>query len=284
MKAEFAEYGDRESLRKLWQAVFFDPEWLIDEFFQTLYRNENTIVVREDGTAVSAAYLVPCTMFIGGKPYSSYYLFAAATHPDFRGRGFMAAVLEKAQETALGRGIDFTVVVPAEESLYDYYGKAGYENAFFKRVVKFSRNELAALEKKPEFPESFITDVLSVRRLCLEEHDRLEFDRDSITFAMDSHDAATGYEAFTSEGYALYNIGKNTAFVREIFCLTDYRELYSMLLAECNAENFTFEVPVFSPVRSEEDRIVPAGMCLPLTDGAKEAFAGIRDAYIGITP
>ena len=76
---------DEKSLKALWHEVFGDTDVYIDTFFRELYRPGMASVVEEDGKIVAAAYAVPFG--------AVRYIFAVATKPEYRGRGYGRAVV-----------------------------------------------------------------------------------------------------------------------------------------------------------------------------------------------
>ena len=80
--------GDEKSLKALWHEVFGDTDVYIDTFFRELYRPGMASVVEEDGKIVAAAYAVPFG--------AVRYIFAVATQPEYRGRGYGRAVVRAA--------------------------------------------------------------------------------------------------------------------------------------------------------------------------------------------
>ena len=65
--------------------------------------------------------MLPCHMQARGKLFPGHYIYAAATLPAYRGRGYMASLMAAAALEGAGRGQMFSAVLPAEESLYAYY-------------------------------------------------------------------------------------------------------------------------------------------------------------------
>ena len=76
--------GDENALKALWREVFGDTDEYIDAFFQNVYQPGMASVIEEDGTVVAAAYAVPFG--------AVRYIFAVATRPKYRGRGYGRAV------------------------------------------------------------------------------------------------------------------------------------------------------------------------------------------------
>lgn len=280
---EFANTSDFPQLMAMWRMAFADSDEYIQTFFDTMYKDGHAIVSREEGIAVACAYLLPCQLVINGHLYSTYYLYAATTHPSHRNRGHMSGILRMAEEVAVERGIDFIVLVPAEDYLFNYYAKFGYQVAFYSKIVHFTREELKGRALEPDLTDAFSLDLLRIRQECLGFGDYINWGNDGIKYAMYAHNASSGSIAFTSDGYAMYNMGKNVVYVREMCTLADPGELYTMLLLEEQAERFTFSLPVNSNIHSPDERIVRVGMCLALNESAQLGLREMRNAYIGMT-
>ena len=122
----------REQLTDLWRTVFGDEPAYTDLFFDRLYRPEWTLTREEDGRVASALYLLdaPLLTEAGGEP--SLYLCAAATRPEYRGRGYMADLIGQAKELARSRGIPSVSLIPAEASLFSYYERFGFRSFFYR--------------------------------------------------------------------------------------------------------------------------------------------------------
>ena len=73
---------DREQLLALYGACFpeDDPHFW-NWVFDNLYREENTLTVRENGTIVASLQMIPCEMQLEERRFSAHYIYAAATLP-----------------------------------------------------------------------------------------------------------------------------------------------------------------------------------------------------------
>ncbi len=280
---DFANSGDLEDLYAIWRMAFSDSDEYIGNFFKYMYKDGYALVSRELGVAVACAYLLETQLVIKGRPFSAYYFYAAATHPNYRGRGHMAAIINEAEKLAVKRGIDFIILVPAEKSLFGYYQRFGFETKFYKRVLSFSRDELSGLAAEPDLTDAFSLNIFETRQTALGMYDFLNWGAHDMKYAMYVHDCESGSVAFVSDGYALYNMGKDTVYVKEMCTLSDPGELFTMLLMEDEARKFTINLPVDDPLHAKEEKIVPEGMCLALGEDARVALSSVKHAYIGIT-
>ncbi len=113
---------------KLWNEAFGDSEEYIS-FFHSAHDSCFCLMLTDGDELTNALYLIDGEL-CGQK---GYYLFAAATFKKFRGRGYMAALLEKAERFAKNNGKSFIALVPAEGTLFDYYSRFGYKTAFYAK-------------------------------------------------------------------------------------------------------------------------------------------------------
>lgn len=122
---------DREQLLALYQACFPEDEPTFWEWiFERLYCPGNTLNLREEGKIVASLQMLPCALRLKDQTFSAHYIYAAATLPEWQGRGLMARLLEQAADEGCKRGQDFSVLITQEDSLLDYYARFGYEPRF----------------------------------------------------------------------------------------------------------------------------------------------------------
>ena len=129
-------------LKALWQKVFGDSPAYLDAFFSKIYKDENTLVFLESGRVVSALYMIPYEMLIGGRKRKVVYLYALATDPDFRGKKIMSELIAESFKIGAERGYVLSVLIPAENSLFGYYRSFGFESCFEQVKITRQREEL----------------------------------------------------------------------------------------------------------------------------------------------
>ena len=111
-------------LRQLWKLAFGDTEAFLDGFFSTAYSPDRCRYLTVDGTVAAALYWFDCQCF--DEKYA--YLYAVATHPDFRGRGLCRKLMARTHKQLKEQGYAGCLLVPQEEGLRTFYGKMGYHN------------------------------------------------------------------------------------------------------------------------------------------------------------
>lgn len=132
--AEFRQAGEEElpRLKALWEKTFGDPEEVVEAFFRLCCRPEGALVAAEEGKIVSMLFLLPFFLVEkGGKRHKMPYIYAFATDPAFRGRGMGQNLLKYAENVAKKWGAVGLCTLPAEPSLYDFYGKMGYGQGLY---------------------------------------------------------------------------------------------------------------------------------------------------------
>ena len=122
---------DVPAQRQLWQLAFGDDGAYVDNFYTTYYRPERVLVLEEAGAvrAMTAwfdtAFVVP-----GRGEHRAAYLYAVATHPDWRGRGLAGELLARADGFFRAWGIPAVTTVPAEPALHGFFGRNGFRECF----------------------------------------------------------------------------------------------------------------------------------------------------------
>ncbi len=137
--------------RVLWNLAFGDDGAYVDNFYQNYYCPERVLVLEEDGIIQSMTAWFD-TMFdtADGNRWKAGYLYAVATHPDTRGKGYAGMLLNYAdfylKEEAHCQAV---TTVPAEESLHRFFAANGFRECFTHRCVVMNpvkNNKIGSLE------------------------------------------------------------------------------------------------------------------------------------------
>jgi GNAT superfamily N-acetyltransferase len=131
--------SDYKALKSIWIEVFNEvgAEKYADTFLLH-YNHHSCLTHRENGKIVSMLFLIPC--YWDG--CAGYYVYACATLPQFREKGYMTVLLNAAFEKAQNEKGFGLVLLPAHSSLFDFYRKCGFqpfsqiaEHRFFTKNV-----------------------------------------------------------------------------------------------------------------------------------------------------
>jgi len=126
----------------LWSACFGDPPGALAAYFNLRHRDEYMPVWAQDGAIVGMLSMLPVALRVGGASYPGRYVFAVATDPAWRGRGISTQLLAFAHDWMRQNGVRLSALVPADQGLFDFYGRRGYKTYFYQRRLSLSPAEL----------------------------------------------------------------------------------------------------------------------------------------------
>lgn len=177
---------NKEQASFLWKTCF--PSDSPD--FVTFYMNrvhkgaDSLVLLGESGDARAYLGMVPYQLQLGQKRVPCSYLSGVCTLPQFRGQGYMTAMMKRALREMYQRGDVFSVLIPAKEGLYVKYG---YTDTFFLEEVPLPkgngrgerRDKRLSLDQwYQQYCEkhfsSFLTRTKDQWDILLEEHFRFE--------------------------------------------------------------------------------------------------------------
>lgn len=148
----------KNEMKSLWKETFGDSAEYVSLVFDTYFSPERVFWHEEEGKLQSALTGVPYTFSTAeGRSLQGLYLCGLSTRTEYRGKGIMSDLIEKANRMAEEKGYDFTFLIPSSEGIRRYYKDRGYHDAFFKikdhyvRGHKFeSEGGTAVAEYRPE--------------------------------------------------------------------------------------------------------------------------------------
>jgi len=158
----FIRGDDYPQVLHIWQACFGDDESYVRFFWDECFPMCRGLGWEEDSRLVSMLFLLPGTLMFNGTgsknatPTGAEYVYAVATLPEYRGRGYAAELTSWAAKIAQEEGKSALCLYPATEQLYAYYGKQGFVTAFRRQDSGCGRfgwpaHMLAYMHKEGEF-------------------------------------------------------------------------------------------------------------------------------------
>lgn len=124
----FAEKKDVHSIIELWDIAFPEEPDFNKYFFKNVFDCKSTLIMVRDNELLSMAQMIPYEIKGAGK---ATYIYGAATNPKYRKQGLMSELLKKSFEIDIEKGVSASILIPANKQLFDYYGRLGYERAFY---------------------------------------------------------------------------------------------------------------------------------------------------------
>lgn len=263
----FPSESEYENLKALWQTAFDDTKESLDYFFKNIISPERVSAAFENEKPVSALYMLESEILIEGKAYSSYYIYAVCTHPDYRGKGLMKMLFQELFKIAKSRSIDYLFLVPEEEYLFGIYERLGFKTGF-------------AYSERVVFKKGFINDrEHQIQKLTYKDYRKILFENSANSpvavlkestfnsfFNSVSGEVKTVF--IENEGYALYEETEETLTVFELFG-------NEKLLVSRVFENTEKEEIILRKIAKENS--VPYGMYYKISNAPE-----IRNGFFGI--
>ncbi len=297
-----AKDGMRPDIERIWKLCFpNDSQKVVRYFFDHRY-NPNACIVYIDpisGRPVAMLHIIDMMITDDSEIKPAQYLYAAATRPDFQGKGIMTKMLAAAQKYAESKNKVYTAVLPAEHSLIKFYEKRGFHRCFQCRFMSFSRNDFISLAKYTGAENKTKTVILGDRELALHRRDNL-IDREgyvtwgekAVSYAMGAHEAAGGRIIAIQKGYAAayafcLEIKNKVVEISEIIASGELNISLcrAILDAYPAAEEFILRVPVSNDFFAPYGDVSDFGM-IKTTSGRKPTnlltLTGKHVPYIGL--
>ena len=117
--------SDMAQLRRLWELAFGDTDAFLDSFFETAFSSDRCLFLKAEEKIAAALYWFDCE-YDGRK---AAYVYAVATHPDFRGRGLCRKLMGETHALLKAQGYDAVLLVPQDTGLRKMYAAMGYQDA-----------------------------------------------------------------------------------------------------------------------------------------------------------
>ncbi len=201
-----AKENEIKDQKNIWKVCFGDEDSYIDLYYLNQYKPEETAILLYEDKLAAMATMIPGKLAMpGGKTLDLAMLYAVATHPDYRGKSFSTQIMDYCHKHLMAIGMDASILVPAEESLFDFYGQRGYETAFYRREVTLSLDQIVAFQTQ-------VAQDVAIEPVEADDYNKRRRDLLADNIYVDYTNAAINYQKIVSQKYGadLYgiNIGK----------------------------------------------------------------------------
>lgn len=145
-EVRFAEKGETARQKEIWKLCFGDSDQYIDFYYNNRYQEDETLLLLEGGEIAAMLTMLPIRVITSnGVSLNSIMVYALATHPKYRHRGYATRLLEFASHYLGQQENFFSILVPAGKKLFDYYRSQGFRDFFYIRQVSFDRKKVESL-------------------------------------------------------------------------------------------------------------------------------------------
>lgn len=204
--------NDSQQLVNIWQICFGDKREYIESFFERFGDSMKVGVYEEDGKIVSSLYCLEAELKFDGTSVKAWYLYAVATLPKFRKRGYASILINEVKNAADGRRVLF--LTPSNEENRRFYEKLGFKDGCYSCVTEFKKTDKAAnIELRERKDES----LFSGRENVLREYPHVSWNEKHLDFAFNEN-TYLAFEGGREIGYFHYE-KKDGKFVIDEICV-----------------------------------------------------------------
>ncbi len=139
MEISSASQGDTRELMELWDICFPGDGAFRSFFFSEIYDPSSALVCREGGKIGAMLHIIPMEIELLGDRLKLGYIYGVGTHPEERGRGLAAKLVDTALFRLNMARVPLCALVPQEESLFGYYARFGFSPRFRLRRTEIAR-------------------------------------------------------------------------------------------------------------------------------------------------
>ena len=244
-----ARPGEKQAAAALWGRVFGDDEAFLEEFHRLCIPFYRLLVLVEDGelrTILCAPEIrLRCP---NGKSLKAGYMYALATDPAIRGRGFGRDMMRYGEVYLKGQGADCAVLVPAEASLFRFFNDLNYIPVFSHIRQELMAEDLSAAEDGTRMTAAAPAEYNAIRRRWLEGRLYTDYGDGLVEFQQLLSRAAGGdiwrLELPGGTGCAAVEIVEDVPTVKELLCAPEDVDRAAALLAgQYPAERYVLRLP-----------------------------------------
>lgn len=128
-------------VRGMWDEIFNeDSQKFRDFYFKRKYSHNNTFIYLKDSTPVSSLQNLDYDFLFDGKSYKISYISGACTLKEYRGNGYMNELLKETFRENYKENKVFSSLIPASDSLFDYYERFGYKTSSYIKKYACKNN------------------------------------------------------------------------------------------------------------------------------------------------
>lgn len=195
-KSERIGYADTKmipQLTRLWMTAFGDAQEYVDFYFENRHENKNILVYLIGEKPVSMISMLPAVLHANGKKQPIRYIYAVATEPAHRNKGYARALIEE--------GIRLLeepfVLEPATKKLTRYYKKIGFHAAFYvsEEKILLPFMQIAEIKQKQQYRLLTVTpeEYKHIRDKKLGAEGYVEWSQEAISYVLRENDFCGGY-------------------------------------------------------------------------------------------
>lgn len=258
MEKRYGKINDGEKqifkaqLENIWKKCFFDTDAGTEFVFENIYPDSRCYCCFADDVCCASLYLIGGEIQDeGGAFQRAHYLFGAATLPEYRKEGIMSSLIEYALKDSFKEGDRASVLLPANEGLYSYYGKLGYVPLYGTDIRDY---EITDLRKSEGFPllrdeKEKTENIIKLRKTAKLPVKVMQFSDKTVKNALGYNRVYNGFSLAGGDFYMTVQRGSKEAAVTEFISEKPAEDVLGGVISEFEGAG---KITVRIPCRSEK--------------------------------
>ncbi|MCX5780702.1 MAG: GNAT family N-acetyltransferase [Firmicutes bacterium] len=138
-----AQIGDMPRQKEIWKLCFGDSDLYIDFYYANHYKAEETMLLLDGAEIACMLTMLPIETIAADQcRWASAMLYAIATHPQYQRRGLATQLINNTHDYLRQKEKVFSLLVPSQAPLFDFYSLQGYQDGFYIREILFTREQI----------------------------------------------------------------------------------------------------------------------------------------------
>lgn len=268
---KFANEDNLNEIKNIWKTCFLEPINNAEFFLSRNFTTTNCAVCCIDNKIVSMLFLLDIQLYTEFGLQNANYIYAAATLPEFRKQGLMGKLLDFSNNESLKRGNIYSILLPANSKLYNFYEKYGYKKFFKINNLKISQEEIKSLingqcPSEIDYSLNNIDKIYFLRQKFLKTNGNVVLSKHFLKYAIDMNKFYGGKTFCSQDEYAIV---RNTSMNTEILEICCKKENLPSLLASIHSEfkssSYIIRLPGNTHYFPSKETLIDFGMIKPLT-------------------
>ena len=163
MEIRNPQTNEKNQIIELWRYCFNkDSEGFIRHYFSNIYREENTLVVSEEGKIISSVQLNPLVFSLNQKDFDTKYIVGISSWPENRGHGAVKLLFQEVFHNLYKKNMPFALLMAIDYGLYEPYGFAHiYDKYLIKGKIKDLKQDIKSQGDFLSFSSGSSTETLN---------------------------------------------------------------------------------------------------------------------------
>ena len=234
------------ALKSLWIEAFGDSDAYVGFFLDHRFDDITTFVYLVNNLPVSMAFVFDEELYYKGDYLKGGYIYGVATGGEHRGKGYSTKVLEHIHTI-----YPTTFLVPATESLFDFYEKKGYKTAFTISEMQFSLHEIELSKTHYSLAPISPEDYKSLRDASFQSEGYIRWSLPSITYTLKENEywkgkalKVTTPSSSSKEDLILYRFAEGQVYIKETTLSgQELLDISYLLMKEHQADKCNIRLP-----------------------------------------